>query len=202
MRMTFIGGPGVGKTTLAQRMAERLSLPLLPEQSRPIAREWGLTPATIPDHRFMEFQWEILWRQMANEGLHHDNGFIADRCVIDTIAHLIALGKDLPIGDGERQRYIREASRRLPHYDLIVYVPPMFPIVSDGERIADTAFQAELSGTIQGLIETLDEHVPGLKARTHVIQSLPVNERIDELMQLLPLYGRGAGWREPMDLAI
>lgn len=186
MRVSIIGGPGVGKTTLANLMSERLGLALLPEQSRPIAREWGLTPATIPDARFMEYQWEILRRQMANEADHHDCGFIADRCVIDTIAHLLALGKGMDIDPDERDLYLREAASRLPHYDLLVFIPPMFPLVSDGERIADTSFQSELNAVIQGLIDTLDRDFHrGLKARTHVLQSLPIPERIAEIMYLV-----------------
>lgn len=185
-RLTFIGGPGVGKTTLALLVAERLGLPLLKEQAREIAREWDLTPATIPDARFMEFQWEILKRQSAIEAAHEATGFVADRCVIDTVAHLRLPGSSVSIGEAEAEAFMQLAARRLPAYDMVVFIPPMFPLVCDGERIADNSFQVFMNLRTRELIDEMQQrHCPDLHERFHVLQSLPLADRVDEVLDAL-----------------
>lgn len=181
MRLAFIGGPGVGKTTLVNILTQELGLPLLGERARIVARAWGTTPAEIPPHRMLEFQWELLHQQMEAEA-DYPRGFIADRCVIDIVAHTLIFADESGIPKPEVARFIEAASRRLAHYDLIVFVPPMFPMVVDGERIADTGFQRALDQLLSDLVVSLDQyHCPGLAGRVHTIKSLSIADRCAEI---------------------
>lgn len=185
MRLAFIGGPGVGKTTLVNILTQELGLPLLGERARIVARAWGMTPADIPAHRMLEFQWELLHQQMEAEE-ENPRGFIADRCVIDIVAHTLIFADDAGIPKPEVARFIEAASRRLPHYDMVVFVPPMFPMVVDGERIADTGFQRALDQLLSDLVTSLDQyHCPGLANRVHVIKSLSIADRLAEIKEAI-----------------
>ena len=181
MRLAFIGGPGVGKTTLVNILTQELGLPLLGERARIVARSWGTTPADIPANRMLEFQWELLHQQMEAEE-EIGRGFIADRCVIDIVAHTLIFADDAGIHKAEVARFIEAASKRLPYYDLVVFVPPMFPMVVDGERIADTTFQRALDQLLSDLVVSLDQyHCPGLAGRVHTIKSLSIADRLAEI---------------------
>lgn len=181
-RITLTGAPCVGKSTLARALAERLGLPLLPERSREVAREWGYTPATIPMERVLEFQWAILERQIAAEEQVAETGFISDRCPIDSLCHFDWFGSDLGWTETEGQRYRAAVEARLSTYDLLIVIPPMFPMVDDGERIADLDFQTGLHGVIERLVgdwrDTLGD-------RLHVVDVLDFETRLAKVLAAL-----------------
>jgi hypothetical protein len=175
----------VGKTTLVNILTQNLGLPLLGERARIVARSWGLTPAEIPNARMLEFQWELLNQQIEAEE-ENPRGFIADRCVIDIVAHTLIFADEAGISKPEVAHFIDVAARRLQHYDLVVFVPPMFPMVIDGERIADTSFQRALDQLLSDLVVSLDQyHCPGLAGRVHTIKSLSIADRVSEINEAI-----------------
>jgi predicted ATPase len=185
LRFAFIGAPGVGKTTLARLLAEKLELPLISERARRVAADWGATPATVPQKDLRDFQWTILRSQVAAEESCR-GGFVSDRCVIDTIAHTIAFAFPMGMEDSHLRRFTEAAAVRLDTYDVVVFVPPMFPIENDGERIATEEFQHDLHVLFSRVVEDLDrDYCPGLKDRVLTISTLSIDDRLDEIMQAM-----------------
>lgn len=181
-RLALTGAPCVGKTTLARALAEAFRLPLLPERSREVARAWGYTPATVPEDRRLDFQWAILERQIEAEDLHVETGYISDRCPIDSLCHFEYFGPLHGWSQDEKRRYRRAVEDRLPAYDMLVVIPPMFPIVDDGERITDPAFQASFHTILEVLVASWRER---LGPRLHVVNHPSLAVRIEAIERAL-----------------
>lgn len=155
VRIAVMGTHAVGKTTLAKALAGALDLPLIPEQAREVARDMGLTPATVPVDRFCEFQQRALESHYALEVMA-ENGFVADRTVFDYGVYF-----DNP--PTEELKAAREyiATKRVYNqllrlralkYSFIIYVPKMFDLVADGERHGEIAFQNKIQADIESKV--------------------------------------------------
>ncbi|MEB3197783.1 MAG: ATP-binding protein [Candidatus Sericytochromatia bacterium] len=175
LSVSLTGAPCVGKTTMARALAERFDLPLLPERSREVAREWGYTPANMPEDLRLPFQWAILDRQVAAEHEHETIGYISDRCPVDSLCHFEWFGPQYGWPEEEATRYREAVEERVMHYDLLVVIPPMFPIVDDGERITDPSFQRGFHAVLSHLVEQWEHR---LGPRLHVVSEFSLEDRI------------------------
>lgn len=183
MRIAFIGPHGVGKTTVCERIAAHLGLPLITERAREVARNWGLTPATIPADRLVEYQWTILRQQVLAETSLQNVGFVSDRSTIDNMAYWVSVAASQNVPWETIEAYNQLAYTRLPHYDLLIHIPVMFPLEGDGERHPDPTFQTEIAGNISDLLLSLDVRVcPGLLSRVYTVQTEGVERRIGEIL--------------------
>jgi AAA domain-containing protein len=173
-RIAIVGSFSTGKTTLAEVLARHLDLPLLPEAAREVVElGFKLDKDATPETEAL-----IFLKQYNNE--LSTNEFVGDRSLVDVMAYggwvldNQPRCKETALWD----ECLKLAERRLRgNYSHVFYLPIEFPIVLDGLRPDDPAFQAEID---ERLIRIL---------RVHDIDHIPVKgsveERMDQINQTL-----------------
>ena len=150
-RIAIVGSFSTGKTTLAEELARRLELPLLPEVAREIAAlGFKLDKDATPETEAL-----IFLKQFNNE--LEEAEFVGDRSLIDVMSYAgwvfenQSHRKEMLLWE----ECVRLAERRLrTNYSHVFYLPIEFPIVLDGLRPDDPAFQKEIDGRVIGLLES------------------------------------------------
>jgi nicotinamide riboside kinase len=155
MRIAITGSHGVGKTTLAKKLAEGLKLPLIEEIARKMADIYGIKHTEEIKNASWglraEFQDSVWYAQMVAEDSLRE--FVSDRSILDVVAYSLYYGLD-----GYRWRVRRE---RAPEevwgtYDLLVYVPIRFPLRSDGFRLTDDQSQKACDKLIRQMFSEVE----------------------------------------------
>lgn len=148
-RIAIVGSFSTGKTTLAELLARALELPLLPEVAREVA-EMGfkLDKDATPETEAL-----IFLKQYNNELATQE--FVGDRSVLDVMAYARWVLDNQP---PSKEKAIWEECERLAerglrtNYSHVYYLPIEFPIVLDGLRPDDPAFQKEIDERILHLL--------------------------------------------------
>jgi hypothetical protein len=169
-RIAIVGSFSTGKTTLAEALATRLELPLLPEVAREIvALGFKLDKDATPETETL-----IFLKQLNNE--LEEPEFVGDRSLIDVMAYAGWVLANQP----HRKEMLlwaeceRFAERRLrTNYSHVFYLPIEFPIVLDGLRPDDPAFQKEID---QRVLDLLSGHSVGYTTVTG-----SVDERVAQI---------------------
>lgn len=154
MKIAFVGSFSTGKTTLANLFAREWDYPLLPE----VAREVVALGFPLDQSATAETETLIFLKQWRAE-MSHDH-FVADRSIYDVLAYADWV---MEHQDGARkENHLWYESREIAtmdlraRYDHVFYLPVEFPIVLDGLRPDDTAFQADIDRRITGLLHGED----------------------------------------------
>ncbi len=154
MKVAFVGSFSTGKTTLANLFAKEWDYPLLPEVAREVV-ELGFP---LDQNATAETETLIFLKQWRAE-ISHER-FVADRSVYDVLAyadwvmeHERAPRKEDHLWIEARQIALLDLRAR---YDYVFYLPIEFPIVLDGLRPDDTAFQADIDHRIRRLLDSSD----------------------------------------------
>jgi nicotinamide riboside kinase len=150
-RIAIVGSFSTGKTTLAEALARELDLPLLPEVAREIVElGFKLDKDATPETEAL-----ILLKQFNNEMSTPE--FVGDRSLIDCMAYAGWVLANQPYKKEMAlwEECERLAERRLrTNYSHVFYLPIEFPIVLDGLRPDDPAFQKEIDERIIELLAT------------------------------------------------
>jgi nicotinamide riboside kinase len=153
MKVAFVGSFSTGKTTLANHFAREWDHPLLPEVAREVV-ELGFP---LDQTATAETETLIFLKQWRAELLHDD--YVADRSIYDVLAYAdwvmenAAPRKENHLWLESRELATRDLRAR---YDFVFYLPIEFPIVLDGLRPDDAAFQADIDRRITQLLELHD----------------------------------------------
>ena len=148
-RIAIVGSFSTGKTTLAEAAAGRLELPLLPE----VAREVAALGFKLDKDATPEVETLIFLKQLHNELTHAD--FVGDRSLIDVMAYAGWVLDHQPARPETAlwEECVRIAQIHLrSQYSHVFYLPIEFPIVPDGLRPMDPAFQHEIDERMIGLL--------------------------------------------------
>ena len=136
-KLAFIGTHGVGKTTLCYGLAARLkardiTLDVVDEVAR-------RCPLPINRRTTIAAQAWILHTQIADELVAQDRHemVLCDRSALDNYVYLLLAAGHQPMLEGLLDGWMRT-------YDLLVQVPIVEDLRSDGLRSTDPAFQAEV----------------------------------------------------------
>jgi nicotinamide riboside kinase len=152
-RIAIVGSFSTGKTTLAEELSRRLDLPLLPETAREVVElGFKLDKDATPETEAL-----IFLKQYNNELRFRE--FVGDRSLIDVLAYG---GWVLDHQPRRRETALWEECKQLAErhvrsaYSHVFYLPIEFPIVLDGLRPDDPAFQKEIDERLVGLLTTHD----------------------------------------------
>lgn len=173
-RIAIVGSFSTGKTTLAEAVAPKLGLPLLPE----VAREIAAQGFKLDKDATVETETLIFLRQYYNEMTHPE--FVGDRSLIDVLAYA---GWVLENQEPRKEFALWDSCLEIAEHQLrsqytkVFYLPIEFGIVEDGLRPNDPAFQEEIDRRMLSLLDTHDIRHQTLRGT--------VEERVDALLDAL-----------------
>jgi adenylate kinase family enzyme len=173
-RIAIVGSFSTGKTTLAERLSREMDLPLLPETAREVVElGFKLDKDATPETECL-----IFLKQYNNELSFSE--FVGDRSLVDVMAYA---GWVLDNQPRRKETALWEECKRLAErhvrsaYSHVVYLPIEFPIVLDGLRPDDPAFQKEIDERILHLLWSHDVAYDTVRGS--------VEERLEQIRALL-----------------
>jgi len=170
LRIAIVGSFSTGKTTLAEALSRRLDLPLLPETAREVVElGFKLDKDATPETETL-----IFLKQYNNEISNSE--FVGDRSLIDVMAYAGWVLDNQPRRKESAlwDECVRLAERRLrTSYSHLFYLPVEFPIVLDGLRPDDPAFQKEIDERLLKLLKSHDLDYQTVKGS--------VDERLEQI---------------------
>jgi nicotinamide riboside kinase len=173
-RIAVTGSAGVGKSTLARRLADELGVPYIGEGMREYIERTGVNLHDI-GHDGMRLLVLRLWEERKEAEAAATNGFVADRASYDFAAFWLYY--HFAEQDSATEVLLHEtlASGR---YDAVYVLPwGRIPLVADGVRTPNPYTQLHLQLVIEGLLR---RHAPGAIP----LATLGVEERVAEVVGL------------------
>jgi nicotinamide riboside kinase len=184
--IAFTGSEGSGKTTLINALADVLQVAKTTNVVREAVKEMGLDkpPAFGTNKQLtMDFQSWLLKKRMVREKFILEP-FLADRSSIDMFSYTLShLAREDDMQHFLNEYYIQCIDYARTMYEFHFFVPSgRIPLVADGLRNTQPN-NARLMHFI--MLGMLQEHaIPH-----HVIQSVTLQDRIDEVLQVMGEHG-------------
>jgi predicted ATPase len=181
-RIAIIGAGGVGKTTLLDNLFKYnnviQSYSKIEEVVRILCTERGYhSPYDIPELELHQFRMEVLDRQISLENEAHN--FIIDRSTLDAWAYFMRWSWNtcsVELAETFYEKAYAQASK----YDLLIYIPIMFPAVDDGFRWTNPIYHKQIDRLLRSIIRDW-----GLEDRVYEIEAVDLSKRVEELKQQL-----------------
>lgn len=184
-RIGLVGPASSGKTTLAERLSERLGYNIVVEGVREYCQENNLSLDEARTNDPLKFQWDVM--KYRREQIQKLNGepFISDRTPIDNFLYLALYYPDTGTAD-ELRDYLNSCINELnDNYDLIIMVPEFkeWHITADGFRTTNVGKHVIWELALRGLLTKLlvEENIP----RIEVIESKGLDDRVNECVKLI-----------------
>lgn len=176
--ITFVGSHGTGKTKLSRIIAEKLNMPYIEEQARISMEKLNITnmdELRKDKQMFSIFQHDVLRRQFNKEAEYIDIGFVSDRSTLcNNIYYLLNTDDCVAI----QQTYKNLALENYKHlYDLVIYIPIMFPISDDGVRNKENKYQRQVDEKIK---EYLKQNI-----NVYTVKADNIEDRIVECLDII-----------------
>lgn len=132
MKIAIAGSHGVGKTTFAKSLAEKLNLNYIPDIVREEAVNKGFI---INENTPPEVQLWLVMRQWELER-NTPQPWIADKSLFDYLVY-----GNFILKDEKTKNLIRDLVRRNGIYDKVFYIPIEFAMEQDGLRSTNEEFR-------------------------------------------------------------
>ena len=149
-RIAISGSAGVGKTTLAVRLAQCFELPLIEEQMRPLIENGvNLHDLTLDERKALLLDhYETAIAQMQN-AIDTHGGFISDRSPADFAAFWLLYGFG---NDAETDAFFGRTATDSALVGLSIMLPwGAIPLVDDGVRLTDRWRQLHFQTLVEGV---------------------------------------------------
>ena len=164
-RIAVSGSAGVGKTTLAVRLAETYEVPLVAELMRPLIESGfdlhDLTPGGL--QALLLEHYEIAVASM-HSAVESHGGFVSDRSPADFAAFWLHYGFG---EDNETEAFFERTALDSELVDFSIMLPwGAIPLVDDGVRLTDRWRQLQFQTVVEGIARRFFEddsfiEVPG-----------------------------------------
>lgn len=152
IKLTITGASGVGKSTLAAKLATELDLPLIPEIARQVCAELGHSRiGDIPDQE--GFKRLVLEKQIARE--QELDSFISDRSAIDCWV-LWQRWNICSAMTYDTEAIYNRVQAHAKSYTHIVYIPALFPPIEDEFRWIEPDYIKQIDRIIRMTFYELD----------------------------------------------
>ena len=171
-RIAVTGSAGVGKSTLARRLAAELGLPYIGEGMREYLERTGDNLHELGHARMRELVLR-LWEERKEAEAAATRGFVADRAGYDFGAFWLYY--QFAAQDAETERLLAETLAP-GRYDGLFLLPwGRIPLVADGVRTPNPYTQLHLQLLLEGLLR---RHAP----EAVELRAVGIDERVAEVL--------------------
>jgi nicotinamide riboside kinase len=149
-RIAISGSAGVGKTTLAARLADQFEVPLVEELMRPLIESGvDLHDLSADQRKALVLDLYDQATTAMRNAIETHGGFVCDRSPADFAAFWLHYGFG---GDAETDAFMSRTATDCALVELTVLLPwGSIPLIDDGVRLSDRWRQLHFQTVVEGM---------------------------------------------------